>query len=72
MTASTITHQTGDLLSGVTLTLPVGVSGALVLGYSVADWVLILTAVAAIGNTILIGDRLYEFFKKRFGKHKEP
>lgn len=49
----------------VSNTIPVGISGLLILGVSIEDWVLIGTGIVLLGNLYFLCERFY----KRFSNH---
>lgn len=54
-----------DKLGSVSQTIPVGVSGALIMGMSLNDWILIGTALLLILNLTAAGMRFYQEVIKR-------
>lgn len=63
----TIHQHKGHLMETVsqtTVPVPVGVSGAVILGYTVQDWVLIGTAVLLLFQLIVMGIKAYQAIRR--------
>lgn len=54
-----------DKLDGVAQALPIGVSGALIVGIPIEDWILIGTGVLLVFNLTMAGHRFYREVLKR-------
>lgn len=66
-----VTQAAGDTMNAVSTPLGVTVSGALYLGFTVEQWVLILTALTVVGNLVLMGFKLFDAIRSRFFKKEE-